>query len=175
MRLRLVVTTLLLALAALGMPESSWAHAPIEPEVAHGFAPSPDGRDGLDPRPALTPAPVVTRLSWWTPVVLAMAAALAWRRPRRAVALALVLVLAVFAFESGLHSVHHGLDQTQASSCSVAMAGSHLSATAVDDRAPDDVILPVVALSTETCAPDPIARPASPEQGRAPPRSAPLV
>ena len=50
----------------------------------------------------------------------AAAVALAWRRPRRAAALALVLVLAVFAFEDGLHSVHHGLDQTQASSCPVA-------------------------------------------------------
>ena len=54
-------------------------------------------------------------------------------------------------------------------------AGSHLSATAVDGGAPDDVILSVVALSAETSAPDAIARPANPEQGRAPPRSGALV
>jgi hypothetical protein len=177
MRLRPILATLLLALATLGMPGPSWAHLPLEPEaeVARGFGASADGRDGRGPGWALTAAPEATRLSWWTPAVVAMAAALAWRRPRRAAALALVLMLAVFAFEDGLHSVHHGLDQTQASSCSVAMAGSHLSATLVDGSAPDDVIPPVVALSAETSAPDAIARPANPEHGRAPPRPGSLV
>ncbi len=87
------------------------------------------------------------------------------------VALALVLLLTVFAFEDGLHSVHHGLDQAQASSCAVAAVGTHLSATAVDGAAQSDVILPVVALAAEPRPSDPIARFTSPDQGRAPPAS----
>lgn len=174
MRLRPILVTLLLALA-LGMPGASWAHLPLEAEVARGVVASADGRDGLGPGWLLTAAPAAPALSWSVLAAAAAAVALAWRRPRQAVALALVLILAVFAFEDGLHSVHHGLDETQASSCPVAAAGTHLSATSVDGRAPDDVILSVVALSAEAFTPDPIARPASPEQGRAPPRSGPLV
>ena len=71
----------------------------------------------------------------------------------------------MFAFEDGLHSVHHGMDQAQASSCPVAAAGAHLNATPVDGVAPCDVILPVVALAVETSPSDPIAHLASPEQG----------
>src|SRR5262245_55952142 len=175
MRLRLVLTTLLLALAALGIPGpcgSSWAHVPLEPDAAvpRGLAMAEDGRDGLGPGSALTAAPKAPALPWWAPTMAAIAVALAWRRPRQAAVLALVLLLAVFTFEDGLHSVHHGLDQTQRSSCSVAAAATHLSATPVDGSAPDGVILSVVALSAETSAPEAIARPANPEQGRAPPR-----
>ena len=77
----------------------------------------------------------------------------------------------MLAFEDGLHSVHHGLDQAQASSCPVAAAGTHLSATPVDAIAPCDVILPVVALTVGDVAVAPDPRPASPERGRAPPCS----
>ena len=108
---------------------------------------------------------------WPALAIVAAAVALGWWRPRRAAALALVLLLAVFAFEDGLHSVHHGLDQAPASSCQVAAAGAHLNATAVDGVAPCDVVLPVVALAVETSPSDPIAHLASPEQGRAPPCS----
>ena len=91
--------------------------------------------------------------------------------PLRRLFVALLLVLAVFAFEDGLHSVHHGLDQAQAASCQVAAAGAHLHATPVDGAVPCDVILPVVALAVETSPSDPIAPLASLEQGRAPPCS----
>jgi hypothetical protein len=97
--------------------------------------------------------------------------ALGWWRPRRAAAFALVLLLAVFAYEDGLHSVHHGMNQTQASSCPVAAAATHLNATPVDGVAPCDVVLPVGALAVETSPSDPIAHLATPEQGRAPPCS----
>jgi len=103
-------------------------------------------------------------------VVLA-AMGLGWWRPRRVAALALVVPLAVFAFEDGLHSVHHGFDQAKASSCTTAAVGTHLSATTVDAAAPCDVILPIVALAVEPSPPDPIARFTSPNQGRAPPSS----
>src|SRR5262245_982330 len=173
MRMRPVLATPLPAPSAAVLPGRSSTPGPLGSEVAPGFEARADGRDEPGPGWALTAAPESSGLAWCASAVVALA--LAWRRPRRAAAVLLVMVLAVFAFEDGLHSVHHGLDQTQAPSCSVAMAGSHLSATAVDGSAPDDVILPVIALSDAICAPDAIARPASPEHGRAPPRSPSLV
>jgi hypothetical protein len=181
MSLRRLFITLLLVLAVLGMlgPRGlAWAHSPFEPgsEVASETVPSSAGSDGRSradvlPGWALAAAPEVPGFPWPVLAIVAAAAALGWWRPRRAAAVALVLLLAVFAFEDGLHSVHHGLDRTQASSCQVAAAGAHLHATPVDGAAPCDVILPVVILAVETSPSDPISPLASPEQGRAPPCS----
>jgi hypothetical protein len=181
MPLRRLLVTLLLTLAVLGMLGPSGpasAHSPFEPgtevvsESAPGFTASGDrSGGGALPGWALAAAPDMPGLPWSALAIVAAALALGWRRPRGAAALALVLLLAVFAFEDGLHSVHHGMNQAQASSCPVAAAGAHLSATPVDGVAPCDVVLPVVALAVETSPPDPIAHLASPEQGRAPPSS----
>lgn len=181
MPLRRLFVTLLLVLSVLGMlgpGGPAWAHSPFEPgtEVASDIAPGPTGSDrrsdGDDlPGWALAAAPDMPGLPWPALAIVAAAVALGWWRPRRAVALALVLLLAVFAFEDGLHSVHHGLDQAQAASCQVAAAAAHLHGTLVDGIAPCDVILPVVVLAVETSPSDPIAPLASPEQGRAPPCS----
>ena len=181
MPLRRLLVTLLLTLAVLGMLGASGpasAHSPFEPgtevasESAPGFTASGDrSGGGALPGWALAAAPDMPGLPWSALAIVAAALALGWRRPRGAAALALVLLLAVFAFEDGLHSVHHGMNQAQASSCPVAAAGAHLSATPVDGVAPCDVVLPVVALAVETSPSDPIAHLASPEQGRAPPRS----
>ena len=181
MSLRRLFVTLLLVLAVLGMLGPSglaWAHSPFEPgsEVASEIVPWSTGSDGRShgddlPGWALSAAPEMPGSPWPALAIVAAAAALGWWRPRRAAALALALLLAVFAFEDGLHSVHHGLDQAQASSCQIAAASAHLHATPVDGAAPCDVILPVVALAVETSPSDPIAPLASPEQGRAPPCS----
>jgi hypothetical protein len=177
MSLRRLFAALLLVLAVLGMlapRELAWAHSPFEPgsEVASEIVPRSDGRSTGDDLPgwALAAAPEMPGFPWPALAIVAAAVAFGWR-PRRTAALALVLLLAVFAFEDGLHSVHHGMKQTPASSCQVAAAGAHLNATAVDGVAPCDVVLPVVALAVETSPSDPIAHLASPEQGRAPPCS----
>jgi hypothetical protein len=106
------------------------------------------------------------------PAILAAAAALivGWRRPRRALALAIVLILALFAFENGVHSVHHlndlrHLDDLRSGlTCHVAAASAHLSGTPVDATTPEYLVVqhqPAVdALSL------------SAHQGRAPPISA---
>ena len=179
MSLRRLFVTLLLVLAVLGIlgPRGlAWAHSPFEPgsEVASEIVPPSAGSDGRShggdpPGWALAAAPEMPRFPWPALAIVAAAAALGWWRPRRAAALALVLLLAVFAFEDGLHSVHHGLDRAQTSSCQVAAAGAHLHATPVDGAAPCDVILPAVALAVETSPSDPITPLASLEQGRAPP------
>jgi hypothetical protein len=173
--------TLLQVLAVLGMlgpGGPAWAHSPFEPgtEVALAIAPGFTGGDGRGdgddlPGRALAAAPEMPGFPWPALLVVAAAVTLGWWRPRTAVALALVLLLAVFAFEDGLHSVHHGMDQAQASSCPVAAAATHLGATPVDGIAPCDVILPVVALAVETSPSHPIAHRASPEQARAAPCS----
>jgi hypothetical protein len=181
MSLRRLFVAPLLVLAVVGMLGAcvpAWAHSPFEPgtevtsEIAPG-SPVSDGRGDGNALPgwALATAPDMPGVPWSALAIVAAAVAFGWRRPRRTVALALVLLLAVFAFEDGLHSVHHGLNQTPASSCQVAAAGAHLNATAVDDVAPCDVVLPVVALAVETPPSDPIAHLARPEQGRAPPCS----
>ena len=178
MSLHRLLVTLLLVLAVLGMlgPRGlAWAHSPFEPgsEVASAIVPRSDGRSQGNDLPgwALGAAPDMPGVPWSALAIVAAAVAFGWRRPRRTAALALVLLLAVFAFEDGLHSVHHGMNQTPASSCQVAAAGAHLNATAVDSVAPCDVVLPVVALAVETSLSDPIAHLANPEQGRAPPCS----
>jgi hypothetical protein len=181
MPLRRLFVALLLTLAVLGMLGPSgpaWAHSPFEPgtEVTSEMAPGPtvsDRRgDGNDlPGRALAAAPEMPAFPWSALPIVAAVVALGWWRPRRAAALALVLLLAVFAFEDGLHSVHHGMNKAQASSCPVAAAATHLHATPVDGVAPIDVVLPVVALAVETSPSDLIAHLASPEQGRAPPYS----
>jgi hypothetical protein len=178
---RRIFVTLLLTLGVLSMLGPfgpAWAHSPFEPgaevasEIAPGLAGSNERSDGNDlPGWTLAAAPDVPSVPWPALAIVAAAVALGSWRPRRAAALALVLLLAVFAFEDGLHSVHHGMNPAQASSCPIAAAATHLNATPVDGVAPCDVVLPVVTLAAETSPSDPIAHLASPEQGRAPPYS----
>lgn len=89
-------------------------------------------------------------------------------RSRRAVAGLLMVLLAMFAFEAGVHSVHHIGDQDEAARCVVASASSSLSGaiadpgTLVAPAATDDVA-PPLELGTLP------QRFALPDQGRAPP------
>jgi len=62
----------------------------------------------------------------------------AWRRPRRALVPAIVVILTVFAFENGVHSVHHlnarhhADDLRSGATCTVAAATAQLAGTPVD-------------------------------------------
>jgi hypothetical protein len=144
------------------------AHGPVVesiPAVEPAAAAEPTALPGW----VLSAPPAGPELPWPALAVVVAATALAWVRPRRTIALALVLLLAIFAFEDAVHSVHHGFDQTQASSCTVAAVGAQLIATAVDGADACEVILALVALATSPGVTDPITRPASPDRGRAPP------
>ena len=107
----------------------------------------------------------------WTAVAALVTILLAgaWR-PRRAIALALVLVIALFAFESGLHSTHH-LGQADESRCVVAGVSAQLSGDLVEvavdpllSRVPD-------AVAVSPLAPAVTTRLVAPDAGRAPPFS----
>ena len=82
----------------------------------------------------------------------------------------LVLVLAVVAFETGRHSVHH-LNDSGADACVIASAVGHLPIV----EAPPAVTVPVdevVGLvAADAAPPDPSAHPLGAHQGRAPPLS----
>src|SRR4030095_11813484 len=107
MAVRALFVTLLLCLAVLGRLGPSgqaWAHSPFEPgaEVASEIGPGPTGsnerRAGNDlPGWALAAAPEIPGFPWSALAIVAAAMALGWWRPRRAAALALILLLAVFA------------------------------------------------------------------------------
>jgi len=163
----------LVSLALLSAAAPSWAHTGAAARLSNAApAQSIDASStwGDDRRPfALSAAPEVPGLPWLALLGVILAAALGWRRPRRAVVLAVVLLLAVFAFEDGLHSVHHLVDRSKLNKCAVAVATAHLNATAVDGGGVSNVILPVIAIATDTGQPDPVARFLSPVQGRAPP------
>jgi len=104
---------------------------------------------------------------------VALAASLALRRAagRRAVALALVALLTVVAFEVALHSVHHLGDADDGASCPVLTATVHLSgapAPEVDVRAPVQAPEGVGRVRLTWLLP---VRPVSVPEGRAPPGS----
>ena len=114
-------------------------------------------------------APASARLPTLIFAAALLVALLARRRARRAIVLTLVVLLSVLAFENGLHSVHHGLDERRLASCPVGLASSQLSATPVEDIAAAELILDVVAAAPERSQPDVAVRALSPRQGRAPP------
>ena len=121
----------------------------------------------------LSAAPAPPTLPWYLFAALAAALALVagalWRRPRGARAVALTLLLCVFAFEHALHSVHHGFDPRQQEECTVAAASAHLAAVQVGDLGLSSVVLPVIGPADAAPPASTPARFLSPDQGRAPP------
>lgn len=174
MRWRMSGLWLLLALVSLAplvSPVPSWAHSGSEwlsDEIVTQNAPL-SATSNSSSSFTLSAAPEPPGLPW--PVLLGALGivAIGWRQPRRTLALAIVLLLAVFAFQEGLHSVHHLADKSPLTKCAVALAAAHLSATSADDGGVTDVILPAPALATEIGQSDPVALFPSPVQGRAPP------
>ena len=117
----------------------------------------------------LSAAPASPGIPWPVLAGVFILAALGWRRPRRAFVFAIVLLLAVFAFEDGLHSVHHLLERSKLAKCPVAVATAHLHATTADDGGVSDVFLPAPVVAMDAGQSAPVARFPSPVQGRAPP------
>ena len=105
-------------------------------------------------------------------IVVALLGIVSARRPRRALALTIVLVLALFAFENGVHSVHHLSDRTTATACAVASATTHVTGAPVDAGTPEAIILPSLERLVLDHQPDLVVRSLAAHQGRAPPLAA---
>jgi hypothetical protein len=92
-------------------------------------------------------------------------------KPRRLFAAVLILGLAMFAFEAGVHSVHHLGQIRHADECLFASASAHLAALA-----PDAICLDVPAGATVFRQAEshsaPVHRPIAGQHQRAPPLSA---
>ena len=100
--------------------------------------------------------------------LVALACASGRRRARRIVAAVLGLLLAVLAFESGVHSVHHAAAAAP-SHCAVASAVAHLTG---DVAATLDALPAPAAQRRSGAHPDDrasVVRPLRPDSGRAPP------
>jgi hypothetical protein len=104
------------------------------------------------------------------PVALALLAAAAAGacRPRHALRVALVLLLASFAFDGALHSVHHLDDEAAAARCAVASVGAQLGGVSVATPTlePVPAAAGLVALADSSL---PAARLSRPDEGRGPP------
>ena len=103
---------------------------PALPTVAAAVEDAPPAVELL-PAHAWVAAPAPPAMPWPFVVGLLAASLVALRWPRRAVALGLVLLAAVFAFENGVHSVHHLTDPGRGGDCALASASQNVSGTEV--------------------------------------------
>jgi hypothetical protein len=151
--------------AAPGLPNPS-AAVTTGREPSAAMPPLEEWRGPSAPATKI-PAPLL-----WLGLALSVLAIAGGRR--RTIAATVALALAVLAFETGLHSVHHLGDARGVEQCSVASVSTHLGGTPAE--APSVVI--VTANASQPSQPaDPIAprsQPFRPDAGRAPPPQ-PLV
>jgi hypothetical protein len=124
-------------------------------------------------QPVSAPAAPISPSFGWLALLAAVAVLAAARRPRSAAALVFALLLGIFAFERGEHSVHHLGQPVQAHECAVAAAASHTEA-ATDDGSSLLVAGPApTGAAAEVSSPRLTLFHFSAEHGRAPP--APLA
>src|SRR6516225_5534267 len=127
---RFIITAVLLLAASVLWGAPAWSHPALEVAVDVASA-TPASTLAWSSAPTLPAVP-------WPALLGAAALVFAWWRPRRALALGIVMILAVLAFENGVHSVHHlnqvrHLDDLRSSStCPVAAATAHIAGTLVD-------------------------------------------
>lgn len=155
-----LLTLCLLAAASLCWGVPALAHAPPEPvAVAVPLAAEPLESHVLS---AGGGAPA----GLWTALAAAGLLAVAVARRRRAVALLSVAVLLVFAFEAGMHSVHHIGERDN--TCVVAFASAQTTGITIASIAferPAEMPMPVAA----TVGSAVVSRLTAPDRGRAPP------
>jgi hypothetical protein len=128
---RLVLTLLMVALLGAMLSPPAEAHRAAQADALPLPAPSP-ALEEAPSRLAWSAAPAAPLPAWTVLAALVVAGLAGARRPRRALALALVVFVAVLTLESGVHSVHHLADVDRGESCAVASASQHLSGVEVD-------------------------------------------
>jgi hypothetical protein len=156
----------LVAIALVGLLVPALAHAH---SGSLSIAPAPIVPLDLPATSLRAAAPVTSPVALLLGLAAGALLALSARmRPRRALVLALTVLLVVFAVEAGVHSVHH-LGDRAASACAIAAAAGHL--TVCLDDGPPVVAVPLAAVGA--VANEHHAAPAAPGLGpdlaRAPP------
>jgi hypothetical protein len=161
----LALVSLLVLGASTAWCASAWAHPAVELTI------DPPAAVEIPSTAVRSAAPAPPAIPW--PGLFAVAAAIiVVRVPRRALALATVLILGLFAFESGVHSVHHLNNPQSRAACSVAAATVHVAGTPVDGMLPEPVVLPSQEWLVLQQPPNFEALSLAVHQGRAPPLAA---
>ena len=157
----------LLVVAGLVAPDIAPAHVrPVLDTVADVTRVVP-----ALPDPASIAAAVPAPMPLWPLAATLALAALApiVAAPRRALRIALVLLLAVSAVESGVHSVHHLADRQAASHCAVALATAHVQGASMEAPCATAWSKSPVGTVVVAEAVRPGSSPLRPDEGRAPP------
>jgi hypothetical protein len=169
-RCRILRVLLLATLTSIVAAGPAWAHLGSAADVAPSRAMVITAAVTAASPSGITYAAQPLAPAWPLLITLAVAI-LAVSPPRRVlVASGLVLLLAVFALEDAMHSVHHGLGPVDAKGCAVAAASVHVMGTAVDAITTTDLIPPPAEedrLERDVTRPEVLYR--SPVQQRAPP------
>lgn len=159
----------LVVVAVLTIGGPAWAHTRSVP----GAAPAAPAQVAVAPVVA-TPLEILSAgapepsLPWAVLLLLGAVGVAAISRQRRLVAVTLVAIVAVLAFETGVHSTHHLGKPDDAAHCAVAWMSVQFSADVVD------VTVEAPALAPQANAPvlaSPVLaeRAIAPDAGRAPP------
>jgi hypothetical protein len=156
-----VISALLLATVVLAVGAPAFAHTASR--SAAPVLPTPSLHE------VLTAAPAGPALPWTAIALLAAVALAGVSRKRRVVAITLVLVVGLLAFETGVHSAHHLGKADEAAHCTVAWMSSQLSADTVGTIV-HALPVPVPEVSAPALASPALAeRTIAPDAGRAPP------
>jgi hypothetical protein len=161
--LRRALVAVLVAATVLGLAGGAGAHVESSGSAAVIKQASPT-RVALGQKPAAEPSGPL----WPVLLLVTLAPALARRRSRRVVAALLVALVGVLAFETSLHSVHHGRADERVA-CPTASVATHVHGATAGLLAID---APMLRVGLLPAIPVPLVRPERPvdsQDDRAPP------
>ena len=163
MRRSALAFAVLVALLTTGVP--AWAHtrAPVDP------APAPAAPVFVPTGEMLSAAAPAPSLPWAAILLLGAIGIAAVSRQRRLVAVTLVAIVALLAFETGVHSTHHLGTPDDSVHCAVAWMSAQLSADVVDATVDAAPALAPEAIALPLAPPALAERAIAPDAGRAPP------
>ena len=141
-RLTLAASSVLAAVVVTTAAAPAWAHkgpsiaVPVPMVAPATPMPARTESFSLSASPSLSfkvaAAPVASSFGWLALLACAAALTTVFRRFRSAPVISLALLLAVFAYERGVHSVHHLGQPVQEHECAVAAAATHTESAADD-------------------------------------------
>jgi hypothetical protein len=139
------------------------------PAASAALPMAPAGSD-VAPGPTIAAVPPAAVVPFALLAALAIGGALTLACvPRRVIAMAVVPLIVLVMFETGVHGVHHLGDPRAAGQCSVAVTAEHIGG-AVPDAPTDGAPLTLVSASAVLPDSSPcVGRHHRPDDGRAPP------